>query len=253
MASLCKGRRAVVRMNVHGGIGHLTLADPVSGNALGEEMVRALTSALDRCGRDTEIKVVVMTALGDTFSAGAPVEFLTRLADGDLRSSDILLPRALLECPVPVIAAMAGAAVGGGFALGLAADIICIARESRYGFSFMNMGFTPGMGTTALCTHVLSPAVAHELLYSGEMRRGADLQSAGINYVLPRADLEPRAFDVAERIAEKPRTAVEALKRTLSLPRRRAFDESLTLETLMHQVTLGAPGAAARIRATYVE
>ena len=146
-------------MNVHGGIGHLTLADPVSGNALGEEMVRALTSALDRCGRDTEIKVVVMTALGDTFSAGAPVEFLTRLADGDLRSSDILLPRALLECPVPVIAAMAGAAVGGGFALGLAADIVCIARESRYGFTFMNMGFTPGMGTTALCTHVLSPAV----------------------------------------------------------------------------------------------
>src|SRR4030095_17023046 len=194
MARLCKRIRAVVRMNVHAGVAHLTLADPASSNALSEEMVRALTSALDTFGRDTALKVVVMTALGDTFSAGAPIEFLTKLAHGDLRSSAILLPRALLECPVPVIAAMAGAAVGGGFALGLAADIICIARESRYGFSFMNMGFTPGMGTTALCAHVVSPAVAHELLYSGEMRRGADLHGTGINYVLPRADVEARAF-----------------------------------------------------------
>jgi hypothetical protein len=74
-----------------------------------------------------------------------------------------------------------------------------------------------------------------------------------VNYVLPRAEVEARAFDVAGRIADKPRVAVEALKRTLSLPRRRAFDESLTLETLMHQLTLGAEGAAARIRASYVE
>jgi len=243
----------MVRVSVSGGVAHLTLADPASGNALSEAMVRAITTALDSLGRDAAIKTIVLTALGDTFSAGAPVEFLTRLADGDLRSSDILLPRALLECPVPIIAAMAGPAVGGGFALGLAADIICIARESRYGFSFMNMGFTPGMGTTALCAHVLSPALAHELLFSGEMRRGSDLHGTGINYVLPRADVETRAAAVAERIAEKPRVAIEALKHTLSLPRRRAFDDSLTLETLMHQITLGAPGAAARIRATYVE
>ena len=72
-----------------------------------------------------------------------------------------------------------------------------IARESRYGFSFMNMGFTPGMGTTAMCEHVLSPAVAHELMYSGEMRRGAELAGSGINYVLPRVEVDARAFDVA--------------------------------------------------------
>jgi len=243
----------MVCLSVSGGIARLTLADPASNNALSEETVRALTAGVDTCGRNSSVKVVVLAALGETFSAGAPLEFLTGLANGDLRSSDILLPRALLECPVPVIAAMAGHAVGGGFALGLAADIVCVARESRYGFSFMNMGFTPGMGTTALCAHVLSPAVAHELLYSGEMRRGADLEGGGFNYVLPRAAVESRALDVAARIAEKPRPAVEALKRTLSLPRRRAFEESLTLETLMHQVTLGAPGATAKIRASYVE
>lgn len=243
----------MVRVSKCDGVATVTLADPASHNALGEAMVQALTSAFDAVGRDRDICVVVLTALGPTFCAGAPADFLTRLADGTLQSSDLLLPRSLLECPVPVIAAMAGPAVGGGFTLGLAADIVCLARECRYGFSFMNMGFTPGMGTTALCEHVLPPALAHELMYSGEMRRGADLARTGINHVVPKADVEPRAFDVAARIADKPRTAVEALKRTLSLPRRRAFDAAITLETLMHQVTIGAPGAAVRIRATYVE
>jgi len=240
-------------MTESAGIARVTLADPASNNALSEPMVRQLTEALDAAGRNPAVHVVVLTAIGQTFSSGAPAALLAALADGDLEPSDVVLPRSLLDCPVPVIAAMAGHAVGGGFSLGLAADIVCIARESRYGFSFMNMGFTPGMGTTALCEHVLSPAVAHELMYSGEMRRGADFQGTGINYVLPGAEVEAKALDVAQRISDKPRGAVEVLKRTLSLPRRRAFEASLTLETLMHKVTLSAKGAGARIRSTYVE
>ncbi len=70
---------------------------------------------------------------------------------------------------------------------------------------------------------------------------------------MPRAEVEARARDLATRIAEKPRGALEALKRTLSLPRRQALEQALTLESLMHQVTLGGPGAADTIRATYVE
>ena len=244
---------AMVQVTTHEAVRAIVLADPATGNALGEAMVEALIAALDAAGRSAEVHVIVLTAVGETFSSGAPAELLVSLADGDLRPSDIRLARALLDCPLPVIAAMAGPAVGGGFALGLAADIVLLARESRYGFSFMNMGFTPGMGTTAMCEHVLSPAVAHELMYSGEMRRGAAFAGSGINYILPRVDVEARAFDVAARIADKPRAALELLKRTLSLPRRRAFESALTLETLMHQVTLAAPGVAARIRATYVE
>jgi polyketide biosynthesis enoyl-CoA hydratase PksI len=243
----------VVRVSHRDHVAVVTLDDPASHNALGEAMVTALTQALDRAGRDTTVHAIVLAASGPTFSAGAPAEFLTRLADGDLRSSDLLLPRALLECPVPIVSAMAGQAVGGGFTLGLSADVVCLARERRYGFSFMNLGFTPGMGTTALCEHVLAPAIAHELMYSGEMRRGAEFARTGVNHVVPQDEVEPRALDVAARIAEKPRVAVEALKRTLALPRRRAFDAATALETLMHQITLGAPGAVSRIQAGYVE
>jgi len=176
-----------------------------------------------------------------------------RLTRGEVRPSDILLPRLLLGCAVPVVAAMSGHATGGGFALGLAADIVLLAEECRYGFTFMNLGFTPGMGTTRLCEHVLSPAVAHELLYTGELRRGREFSRSGINHVLPRAEVVPKALDIAARIASKPRLAIEALKRTLSLTRRQAFEASITSESFMHQITLGAAGTARRIQDDYVE
>lgn len=243
----------MVRVTHDAGVCEITLADAATGNALGEPMVHALTAAFTDATAHADTRVVVLTADGDTFSAGAPAALLAQLAAGQRQPSDIRLPRVLLECPVPVVAAMAGHAVGGGFALGLAADLVCLARESRYGFTFMNMGFTPGMGTTTLCEHVLAPALAHELLYSGELRRGDAFTGTGINHVVPRAQVRDRALDLARRIAEKPRPALELLKRTLTLPRRRAFDQALTLESLMHQITLGAPGAIDTIRATYVE
>jgi polyketide biosynthesis enoyl-CoA hydratase PksI len=193
----------------------------------------------------------VLSGEGDAFSCGAPRELLLRLARGEIRPTDIVLPRLLLDCAAPVIAAMAGHATGGGFALGLAADIVAIGQESRYGFTFMNLGFTPGMGTTKLCEHVLSPAIAHELLYTGELRRGAMFAGTGVNYVVPRDRVEPLALDVAARIAANPRASIAALKRTLSLPRRQAFEQSLTHESFMHQITFAA--AACRIEHDYVE
>ena len=241
----------LVRVSAEGGVSVVTLADADSSNALGEAMVAALSGALTSVGRDPRTRVVLLDAEGETFSCGAPRDLLLKLARGDGHPSDITLPRALLCCPIPVIAALEGHATGGGFALGLSADMVLLSRESRYGFTFMNLGFTPGMGTTRLCEHVLAPALAHELLYTGELRRGADFGRTGVNAVLPREAVRPAALDMARRIAEKPRAAVEALKRTLSLPRRTAFEQALTLESLMHQVTLGAAGAARRIEDNY--
>jgi len=234
------------------GIATITLDDAATANALSEATVHALMRAFARAGEAPGTRAVVLIGEGDTFSSGAPLDVLMKLVSGDGHPSDIVLPRALLECPVPVIAAAEGHAVGGGFALALAADIVLLAAESRYGFTFMNYGFTPGMGSTRLSEHVLSPAVAHELLYTGEMRRGTRFaQGGGINRVLPRDELRAAAFDIAARIAEKPRQAIELLKRSLAQPRRAAFEAALTTESLMHQITMRAPGVAARIEVEY--
>lgn len=243
----------MVRVTAADGVARIVLDDAATGHALSEAMCYALRDALASVGADASVCAIVLAADGDTFSTGAPRDLLLKLTRDEFRPTDILLPKLLLDCPVPVIAAMAGHAIGGGFALGLAADLVLLGQESRYGFTFMNMGFTPGMGTTALCEHTLSPAIAHELLYTGELRRGREFARTGVNRVLPREQVLPAALDIAARIAAKPRRAVELLKRTLSLPRRQAFERSLTHESLMHQITLTAPGAAHRIQDDYVE
>jgi polyketide biosynthesis enoyl-CoA hydratase PksI len=223
------------------GVVRITMADPATGNALSEEMVLGLRAAFENAIRDQDARVVVLSGEGEMFSSGAPGELLARLARREVKPTEIWLPRVLLDCPLPVIAAMAGHAIGGGFALGLAADLVLLGRESRFGFTFMNMGFTPGMGTTRLAEYALPAAAAHELLYTGELRKGIGFAgSPGVAAVLPKSEVSARALDLAARIAEKPRRAIELLKRTLSLPRRRAFEEALTLESLMHEVTLTA-------------
>ena len=209
------------------GIARLTLNDPANHNALSSEMVVAIENACATAGRDPEVRVMILLAKGEHFSSGAPLALLQSLAAGAMAPTDIRLARALLDLPVPCIAGLEGHAIGGGLALGLAADVVVIARESRYGLTFMEYGFTPGMGTTGLLEHVLLPAVAHELLYTGEMRRGSDFIGSGINHILPRSEVRAKAEDLAQRIADKPRTALTLLKRTLSLPRRQRFSRPI--------------------------
>ena len=236
------------------GVAEIHMRDRNGRNALSDTFVEALVHAVTAAVSEPKAKVLVLLGTDEVFSSGAPKEMLLRIVQGDLAPSEIRLPKVLLDLPLPMIAAMEGHAIGGGFAIGLCADIVLIARESRYGCNFMTMGLTPGMGTTRLLEHTLSPAVAHELLYTGELRRGSAFEGVGgFNGVLPRSEVPARAFDIAARIAEKPRLALEALKRSLSAPRRRLFEETFTVETMMHQVVLGAPEILRTIEDEYVE
>lgn len=241
-----------VDVSVASGIVTIGMCDVYGRNALSGPFVEELLAALLAVGRMADSRVVVLFGLSDVFCAGANLDVLEKVVAGEVVPGDHLLSKALLDMPVPTIAAMEGHAIGGGLALGLCADISIIARESRYGCSFMNMGFTPGMGSTRLLENVLSPAIAHELLYSGERRRGADFEGrSGFNHILPRADVRSKAYEIAERIADKPRVALEALKRVLSADKRRAFEETRATETLMHAVSFGEGDIRQRIKDNY--
>src|ERR1700683_353095 len=179
-------RTGIVQTSISAdGVACVRMDDAARKNALSHDMVAALGEAFAGLARDSGVRAVVLAGLPDVFCTGATREVLDDLTAGRLDPGELLLPRLLLDCPVPCLAAMAGYAVGGGFALGVAADIVLLARESRYTFNFMDLGFTPGMGTTRLLEHVLSTAVAHELLFSGEARLGRDFEGrSGVNYVL---------------------------------------------------------------------
>ena len=147
--------------------------------------------------------------------------------------------------PVPVIAAMAGHAVGGGLALGICADITVVARESRYGATFMQYGFTPGMGSTALLEHVMGPALAHEMLLTGQTFRGSHFETRrAFNYVLPRSEVMAKAAALGETLADKPRVALVTLKMSLSARKREMFERARSVESLMHAITFSTPDVA---------
>ena len=177
---------------------------------------------------------------------------LLDLAEGRIEPYDLELTLNLIELPVPTIAAIEGHAVGGGLVFGLACDMVVLARESRYGTNFMDLGFTPGMGTTGLLQFAVGEYLAAEMMFGCQYFKGSQLEGrASVNAVVDRAKVLAHARKIATRLTDKPRFAIELLKRQLALPRRLAFERARTAESMMHQVCFGQPETRARIDETY--
>ncbi len=230
------------------------LNDAEGKNSFTSAFMDELIPKLRYISEDDELKVVIFSGLPSIFSAGADFETLQKLTNRKVKPTDILLPKILLDIPIPTIAAMEGHAVGGGLAFGFCADIVVLAEESRYGCSFMNMGFTPGMGMTHLMEHFMTPSISHELQYTGRMFKGKELiGKTHINHIVPKNQVMPTAIDLAERISEKNRTALLSLKRTLSMPRRQLFERTYTTETMMHEICFNNESILTQIEEGYVK
>lgn len=227
-------------------IAWVEMVDEAGKNGFSPRFVAALLAALEEVERDPEYRVAILAGTSEMFSSGATLEVLDALRGGAVAPTELLLGRRLMGLRVPVIGAAEGHAIGGGFALLLAADLPVFAAESRYGANFMGLGITPGMGITRLLEEVVGQSLAHELLYTAELRKGAHLAEQGLSRVVPRVEVRERALSLAWSISEKPKKNVELLKRALSMPRRRTFEEASTIEAFMHErsfqeLDLGGP------------
>lgn len=216
-------------------IAWIEMVDHTNHNGFSPRFVAALLAAFEEVESDRSYKVALLSGTREVFSSGATRAMLDALSGGEVAPTELVLGRRLMGLRVPVIAAAEGHAIGGGFALLLAADLAVLAAESRYGANFMSLGITPGMGITRLLEETVGRSLAHELLYTGELRRGASFVGTGFSAVVERAAVRDRALELAWSISEKPTKSVELLKRALSLPRRRGFEEASTLEAFMHE------------------
>lgn len=116
----------------------------------------------------------------------------------------------------------------------------------------MNMGFTPGMGTTRLLQDAVGEYVAAEMMLGGQFFRGSYFEHRSLfNAVLPRNNVWDKATEMAARIAEKPRFALQLLKNNLSLRKRLAFEDARTSEAAMHQICFAQEETLSRIRENY--
>lgn len=229
----------VVLQELEDGIVEIGMRDAPGCNAMTPAWVHAFVAALTAAGAHPTAKVVLLTGLTDHFCSGASRETLADLAAGRLAPTELTLARDVLAHPLPFVAAAEGHAIGGGLALLAACDLAVIARDARYGATFMNLGITPGMGMTVLLETVLGRPLAHELLFTGDVRRGATfIPGVHFNAVLPRAAVRGHALLLARALAEKPRESLRQLKAALAAPRVAAVEAALGREAQMHAATL---------------
>jgi len=226
----------------------ITMQDKVAKNTFSEELISGLIKCFNELSSDTHFRAVVLTGYDTYFCSGGTQESLKALHEGKGKFSDTNLYSLSLNCEIPVVAAMQGHGIGGGFVFGMFADMVVLSRESVYTTNFMKYGFTPGMGATYILPKKLGFALAEEMLMGARTYRGADLEKRGVPFaVLPRADVIQYAQQLAIELAEKPRTSLVTLKSHLVRDMREQLADVVEKELAMHEVTFRQPEVAERI------
>jgi len=209
---------SAVRYERSGVIGVITLDRPDNRNSMTPELLDAFSAASAAARADREARVVIVTGNGASFSAGADFKS-TLQRDGDNRAPNersfaMYEPfLSLLDIAVPVIGALNGHAVGGGFGLALVCDLRVGALEAKYGANFVKLGLAPGMAISYLLPRIIGLPRANELLLTGRLVDGAEAERLGIlNRAVAAADVLASAMELARSIAEAAPLAVRATK-----------------------------------------
>lgn len=245
-------QRAIAIEEIADGIVRITMQDRIGKNTFSQALVEGLIEAFDRIGARGDVRVVILTGYDNYFASGGTKEGLLFLSEGKGRFSDRDFYSLALHCRVPVIAAMQGHGIGGGFVLGLFADFPILSRESVYTTNFMKYGFTPGMGSTFVLPQKLGIGLAQEMMIVARTYRGEELQKRGIPFpVLPRAEIMPYALELAKTVAEKPRAALVTLKDHLVASLRHGLPRAIDQEIVMHEKTFLQPEVKDRIEALF--
>jgi methylglutaconyl-CoA hydratase len=211
---------STVLYDVDGGVARITLNRPEKRNALNEELIDALKNALRRANHDANVRVAIVSGTGNDFCSGADLTSLQKistatvaenLADAQSLMELFLLIRAVR---VPVIAAVRGRALAGGWGLALACDMVLASRAARFGFPEVKIGFVPAM-VMAILRRNTSEKRAFELLTLGT-EIGAD---DAVAYGLVNRVLDDEAFadelDVFAHQFEKVSSSAVSLSKRL--------------------------------------
>jgi polyketide biosynthesis enoyl-CoA hydratase PksI len=236
-------------------IAYLKMNDVENKNIFSNSFIKGFLETMDYLEDNYKPHCLVLSGMDSVFCAGAEKDTLIDLSNGKIDVKDLLMSERLVNTEYPVIAAMEGHAMGGGLVLALCSDIVIAARESRYGAVFMNMGFTPGMGTTTLLQGLMGDFIANEMMFTGKRFKGSELALKGtnINYIVPKKDVLAKARDIALQISEKNVKSVNLLKYTLSAKKKKLLIDARLQEDMMHKLSFAYPETKERINSFYAD
>ncbi|MFT4305585.1 MAG: enoyl-CoA hydratase-related protein [Microbacterium sp.] len=221
-----------ILVSTRGRVGWITLNRPAALNALNSTLVRELGEAAAAFDADEGIGAIVVTGGERVFAAGADIK---EMADKGYRDMALGDPFAGLESlarvRTPLVAAVAGFALGGGCELAMACDVILVADTARFGQPEITLGVIPGLGGTQRLTRTIGAYKAAELVLTGRMMDAAEAERAGlVSRVVPAAELHDEAARVAESIAAMSLPVAYAAKEALRAAQETVLSAGLRFE-----------------------
>jgi len=225
----------------------LTISNPGSRNALHPDMFAAAVETLATAERDDTIRAVVLTGADNFFCAGGNLRKLleqqaqSKAVQGEMVESFRTWIEAIRDCPKPVIAAVDGAAIGAGFSLALACDLIVAGMSAKFAMAYVNVGLTPDGGGSWLLTQALPRQLAGEILLQGKAVPASRLHELGlVNKVVADGFALQEALQWADELAALSCNAVDRIKLLLreasenSLPKQFDSERFHFVESLNH-------------------
>ncbi|MBK8019384.1 MAG: enoyl-CoA hydratase [Betaproteobacteria bacterium] len=217
-----------ILVETRGKVGLITLNRPKALNALSPALMRELASAIDTFEADENIGALVITGSERAFAAGADIKDMQTKSYMDVYKSDFITAEweRVTRCRKPVIAAVAGFALGGGCELAMMCDFILAADNAKFGQPEINLGILPGAGGTQRLPRFVGKSKAMEMVLLGQARMmdAAEAERVGlVSRVIPLAGLLEEAVATAAKIAELSQPIVMMAKESVN----RAFETTL--------------------------
>ncbi len=210
-----KGPVAIIRLN-----------RPKALNALNGQLVQELGQALQAAQDDDAVGAIVLTGSEKAFAAGADIKEMEAKSFQDVYLEDFITNgwEKVTTVRKPVIAAVAGYALGGGCELAMMCDFILAAENAKFGQPEINLGIIPGAGGTQRLTRAVGKAKAMEMCLTGRMMDAEEAERAGlVSRIVPADELVDEATKTAETIAKLSRPAVYMAKESVN----RAYETTL--------------------------
>ena len=210
-----------------GAVGIVTLNRPTALNALNAALISELAAALDEFEDDAGIGAIILTGNEKAFAAGADVKEMMAKTYPEIYCEDFITRgwERVAQCRKPVIAAVAGFALGGGCEIAMMCDIVIAADTARFGQPEINLGTIPGAGGTQRLTRFVGKAKAMEMCLTGRMMDAAEAERSGlVSRVIPAAELLADALKTAETIASMSLPITMMTKESIN----RSYETTLT-------------------------
>jgi len=215
-----------ILVETRGNVGLITLNRPKALNALSTALVREMGTALDGFETDSDVRCIVITGSEKAFAAGADIKEMVGFDYMEAYLQDFITVgwERVTTCRKPVIAAVAGYALGGGCELAMMCDFIIAADTAKFGQPEITLGTIPGAGGTQRLTRFVGKSKAMDMVLTARNMDAAEAERAGlVSRVVPAAELIDEALKAAQKIADLSLPMVMLAKETVN----RAYETTL--------------------------